>query len=286
MLSRTGTSLAELLVALTLAGVVLAAAASTTLRQQRGTRWVGALTGAESQVRPVTRLLPDELATLDATAGDVAAGEASDSSLQLRVVAASSLACDTATTVVTLVSDAPTNVPLGGAARAPSPGDSLWYYGGDSAGWRARAVLSASRVTTPCRTPLAPSGATHRLALDASIDAAGGTPLRLTRQERWVVYRAGDGRWYFGIRDWSPSSGRFLPPQPVAGPFLRALPSGERTGFRYFDASGAEIVPDGINERTIARVRVTTLAGVPALSGTDSVRRDSADAVLARRDAP
>lgn len=286
MLRRTGTSLAELLVALALAGVVLAAAASTTLRQQRGTRWVGALTGAESQVRPVTRLLPDELATLDAGAGDVVAGQASDSSLQLRVVVASSLACDSATTVATFVPDVPVGVPLGGVARAPAVGDSLWSYGGDSVGWRGRAVMSASRATTACLAPLVPSGVTHRLTLDASIDAEGGTPLRLTRQERWVVYRAGDGRWSFGIRDWSASSGRFLPPQPVAGPFLRVLPSGERTGFRYFDIGGAEIVPDGVNERAIARVRVTALAGVAAMSGTDSVRRDSADAVLARRDAP
>ena len=286
MLSRAGTSLAELLLALALAGVVLAATASTALRQQRGTRWVGALTGAESQVRPVTRLLPDELATLDASAGDVTAGQASDTSLQLRVVVASSLACDSATSVVTLVADAATGVPLGGVARAPAAGDSLWYYGGDSIGWRARAVLSASRVTTGCGRPAVLSGATHRLALDVSIDASGGTPLRITRQERWVVYRASDGRWYFGIRDWSPVSGRFLPSQPVAGPFVRAIRSGERTGFRYFDASGAEIVPDGVNERSIARVRVTALSAVAALSGSDSVRRDSADAVLARRDAP
>ena len=77
------------------------------------------------------------------------------------------------------------------------------------------------------------------------------------------MYRAGDGRWYAGIRDFSPAASRFLAAQPVAGPFLRAARGGVRTGFRYFDASGNALVPDGTNERSIARVRVTTLSVVP-----------------------
>jgi hypothetical protein len=59
---------------------------------------------------------------------------------------------------------------------------------------------------------------------------------------------------------------------------------GARTGFRYFDAAGWALVPDGTNERDVARVRVTTLSAV--LASVDSVRRDTADAVLARPGVP
>jgi prepilin-type N-terminal cleavage/methylation domain-containing protein len=282
VLSRRGTTLVELLVALVLSAVLLGAASSSLLRQQRAARWVGASSAAESQVRHVARLLSGELALLDAESGDVAAGQASDSSLELRAVVASGLACDTATNVVALAPPGLTTPPLSGVARAPAPGDSLWYDA-DSLGWRGRAVLAVARASAGCTLPAATAGATYRLTLDAPIDASGATPVRLTRWERYVVYRASDGRWYVGIRDWSVASARYLAPQPVAGPFLRALPSGERTGFRFYDSLGMPLILDGTNERAIARVRITALTLVPALTTRDSVRRDSADVALARR---
>ena len=275
-------TLAELLVALSLAGIVLAVAASSMLRQQRSVRWIEGLSGAELQLRPVLRLFVDELSVLDASAGDIAPGQASDSSLQLRAEIAASLACDSASTITLLpVSSAAPD--LAGVARVPAIGDSVWLYRDASRGWTARAVTGVSRITSACSVPTSAPGPTYRLQLDAPADVAGGTPLRVTRWERWVIYRGGDGRWYAGIRDFSPGTQRFLAAQPIAGPFLHVM-RGERTGFRYFDAAGGALLPDSTNERSIARVRITTLSVVP--SATDSVREDSADAVLARAGAP
>jgi hypothetical protein len=284
VLRRTGTSLAELLAALALGGIVLTVAASSMLRQQRGARWIEGLTGAELQLRPVMRLLADELSHLDASAGDVAAGQASDSSLQLRAVVAASLTCDSAS-AVTLIPDASSTPALGSSVRGPAVGDSLWLYRGAPYGWSARAVIGVARVTSACAVPTSAPAPTVQLLLDAPADAPAGTPVRVTRWERWVVYRASDGRWYAGIRDFSPATSRFLPAQPVAGPFMRAAGNGPRTGFRYFDAAGSDLVPDGTNERSIARVRVTTLSVVRS-TASDSVRLDSADAVLSRPGAP
>ena len=281
MLRRAGSSLVELLVALGLAAVVLTAATGSMLRQQRATRWVGVLGAAESQASHAVRLLPDELALLDAAAGDIVPGQVTDSTLELRTVVASAVACDTATNAVTLAPDGGAPPPLGGIARAIAAGDSLWFL--DSLAWRARAVVAASRTTSGCLRPPAPSAVTTRLALDAPMDVGGGTPLRVTRHERWVFYRASDGRWYLGVRDWNAASARFNASQPVAGPFVRALRSGERSGFRFYDSLGDALVPDGTNEGAIARVRVTALSAVAAYGAVDTVRRDSADAVLARR---
>ena len=273
-------SLAELLVALSVGGIVLGVAATSMLRQQRGVRWVEGLSGAELQVRPVMHLLTDELSQLDASAGDVAPGQASDSSLQLRTVVAASLSCDSASALTLIPENAP--VPsLGGSATAPAAGDSVWLYLGAAFGWRARGVVSLSRTTSACAVPTSAAGSTWRLVLDAPPDVGAGTPVRVTRWERWVVYRAGDGRWYLGIRDYSPSTSRFLAAQPVAGPFVRSVRTGARTGFRYFDASGSPFDPDGTNEARVARVRVTALSVAPSTSA-DSVRHDSADAVLSR----
>ncbi|MEO8564192.1 MAG: hypothetical protein ABI601_19080 [bacterium] len=282
MLTRRGTSLVELIIALTLAGLVLGAAASSLLQQQRGARWAGAFGGAESQMRPLAQLLPAELALLDAGVGDLASGAASDSTLQLRAVVASSLSCDTATAVVTLLPDVTTGVAIGGIARAPIAGDSLWFYANDSLGWQSRRVVAVGQVTASCLAPAIPSGSAYRLTLDAPVALPGATPVRVTRQERYAVYRASDGWWYLGLRAWSASTASFAAPQPIAGPFVRSLPSGAITGFRYFDSSGSPLVPDGTNERTIARVRVSSVALVPSLAGSDTLRRDSADVALVR----
>jgi type II secretory pathway pseudopilin PulG len=282
VLTRAGASLVELLVALGLAAVLMAAAAGSMLRQQRAARWVGVLGAVESQASAVVRLLPDELTLLDAGAGDVVPGQASDSAIELRGVVASTISCDTATATVTFTPDVRSAPPLSGVARAPAVGDSLWYYS-DSLGWRGRTVLATARVTASCRRPPAPGASTTRLALDAPLDVGGGTPLRVTRHERWVVYRATDGRWYLGVRDWNAVSARFNAAQPVAGPFVHALRSGERTGFRFFDSLGAALVPDGTNESAIARMRITALSAITASGAVDTVRRDSADAVLLRR---
>jgi prepilin-type N-terminal cleavage/methylation domain-containing protein len=284
VLRRAGVSLAELLVALTLGGIVLAVASSTMLRQQRGVRWVERLSGAELQVRPVMRLLADELSLLDASAGDVAPGQASDSSLQLRFAVAASLTCDSAS-ALTLIPESASTPAMAGGASAPAVGDSVWLYRGAAFGWLARTVTAVSRTTTACAAPTSAAGPTFRLLLDAPPAAAAGTPVRVTRWERWVVYRAGDGRWYVGVRDYSPATSRFLAAQPVAGPFLLAVRRGARTGFRYFDASGARLDPDGTNEERIARVRITALSVVPS-TGADSVRVDSVDAVLSRPGVP
>jgi prepilin-type N-terminal cleavage/methylation domain-containing protein len=282
VLRRRGVTLVELVVALTLGGIVLAVATGSLLRQQRAVRWIDGLSGAELQARAALRLLTDELEPLDAAAGDLAAGQASDSSLELRAVVAASLSCDSAATV-TLVPETGTSAPLGGVARPPAVGDSAWLYR-DSLGWRGHAIIAVSRTTTACGAPTTASGPTYALTLDALASVPAATPVRVTRRERWVVYRASDGRWQLGVRDWSTSTSRFLAPQPVAGPFVRRTPDGRRTGFRYFDATGAGLVPDGTNERAIVRVRIATLA-LPPSATVGSARSDSADAVLSRRGA-
>ena len=130
--------------------------------------------------------------------------QASDSTLELRAVVASSIACDSATTVVTLAPDARRGAAARRDLHAPlAAGDTLWYHA-DSLGWQARHPSVASpRGTSLPRIRTRAERTTVRLTLDAPTRRGGGTPLRVTRHERWVVYRASDGRWYLGLRDWN-----------------------------------------------------------------------------------
>jgi hypothetical protein len=194
------------------------------------------------------------------------------------------VSCDSSAAVVTLVPEGGAGVAIAGTARPPGYGDSVWFYT-DSLGWRGRRVVSTSRVSARCLVPATPTGVATRLTLDAPADVAGATPLRVTRQERYVLYRA-SGAWYFGLSDWSAVTARFAPPQPIAGPFVRSASSASTTGFRYFDSSGGAVVPDGTNERTISRVRVRGAANVGSVGGAPVVRSDSADIAMGASGAP
>jgi hypothetical protein len=276
------------MVALALGAMVLGTAASSLLRQQRTARRVGTLAAAESQLGAVSALVPAELAGLAAAAGDLVAGEARDTALQLRAPIVAGLACDSSASPVTLsVSDAG-DLARSGSASLPHAGDSLWWYAGDSASWLARRITDALSVEAPCSLTRRGPAAAIRLTLAGSDPIPAGALIRVTRQLRYVIYKSGDGSWQLGLREWSEATQRFAPPQPLAGPFVRRLATGERSGFRYFDAGDAELVAGdaGVEVGRVVRIRITALAPRPWSGAEDNVYRDSADVALERARAP
>lgn len=282
MLRRRGFTLVELLVALGLALVVLGAATGSLLRQQRSSRRLASLSDDDVQLRAATALLAGELVTLDPSTGDLAAGEASDTAIQIRAAIAVSLACVQEVGAATLLPSIGGEVPLGGVASLPRPGDSLWWLT-DSV-WVARRIAAVAAVSATCTSPVVASGQTTRVILTSGDTIDAGVPLRVTRPARYAYYRASDGSWSLGYREWSEATQRFAPPQPAVGSLLQRG-GGRRSGFRYFDARGAELVPTTvpIDVRQIVRVRTTALARVADReSGQDSVRADSLDVALRR----
>lgn len=279
MLSRRGTSLPELVVALALAGVILAAATGSLLRQQRTAALLRAGGRADGQLRTAMALVGGRLALH--AADDIVAAEARDSSLQLRAAVAAGVSCDSAAVAGFATDD---DGASGGVASPIREGDSLWWHGGTPAAWSGRAVVASWTEWGACAGG-DPGGAglpRHlvRLRHSGADTIPGGAPLRVTRQERLAIYRAGDGTWQLGLREHSAASGTFGAPQPVAGPFLRTAPDGARTGFRYFDAAGAELwlaaEPGAITR--LARVRFTAV--VPAAGPRAPPVRDSMDVAV------
>jgi hypothetical protein len=285
---RCGTTLVEVLVALVLAGLVLATATLSVLHQQRTASRVAALWSAQSQLGPAATLLPGELAQLAFNSGDLVAGEASDTAVELRAPVASSISCDSAVGSATLIPATADSLLLGGVASAPRVGDSLWWFPEGDSSWRGRRVVAVGARSVQCTGPVSVRGSAVRLTLDSPDTVPAGSPIRVTRMTRYSVYRSGDGSWQLGRREWTEPARQLAAIQPVAGPFLR-LGRGAgtpTTGFRYFDAAGQELVTP-VNVALVRRIRATALVLAPAHEpGQDSTRRDSADVALGNARAP
>jgi type II secretory pathway pseudopilin PulG len=275
-LTRPGATLAELLVALTLAGLVLGTASRSVLQQQRTARRVAASTAAAAQSRGASDLIRSQLALAEPKAGDFS-GDQSDTALQLRVPVALGAVCASSSAASVLTVDDTDDAPTGATLSPPRAGDSLWWRADGGGGWAGRRLSDASSADDDCpplHTGHAPS---LRIQLTTSDTLPLGAPVRITRQLRYVLYRGGDGLWQLGSRDWSEAMHRFAPPQPIAGPFVRHGPGDERTGFRFFDANDLELGADdrAFDATTVARVRLTLSSReVGAGPFVDGLRRE------------
>lgn len=276
---RTGATLVELVVALTLSAIVLGTAASSVLRQHRTTRVVAADAATSAQLRAATGALAAELSVLSTSAGDIVPGEARDTALQLRALVTAGVACADAVASATFAPD-DDGVPEALWDNEPRVGDSLWWYAGDA--WRSARIVSSDSVLAGCLLAGVPARPARRIVVSGPADTIPlGAPLRVTRPARYSFYRSGDGSWQLGLREWI-AGDRFGAPQPVAGPFL--VRSGDRrSGFRYFGPNGEELDGGGagVEAGQVARIRVTVLTADPSSAGAPNVvRADSADVAL------
>ena len=262
MLTRRGATLVELMVAMSLAAIVLAAATASLVRQRSQADGSTARLRGESQIRGALAQLPQALQGLSAADGDLAAGEARDTALQLRMVVASGVACDSATGAAVLSADDSSSDHETGFATSPHPGDMLWWRAPGAATWAARRITDVQGVSGACLVSGPTVRPLLRMGLSASDTVSRDAVIRLTRQVRYSLYHAGDGTWQLGIAEWSDVLHAFAPPQPVAGPFARAAGQGTQSGFRYFDDAGSELLPSsqGVDVARVARVRFTIVA--------------------------
>ena len=280
---RVGVTLVELLVALALVTVVLGAASSSLLRQGRDSNAHRSRVRAESQLRAALGEMRVALEGLSSAAGDLAVGQVRDTAIQLRSVVGNAVACDGTAGQVTLTADDTSEKRAAGLSVAPRAGDTLWWHPPGGSGWVSRRIVSVSGGTGVCAFGGAGTQALLRLGLASPDTVPRGAPLRITRQARYSVYRGGDGTWQLGISEWSDVLHAFAPPQPVAGPFTMLAAGGCHTGFRYFDAAGAELrdTGQGIDVGRMAIVRVTIVAPAgPAGSPAGVMRCDSLDVAI------
>jgi prepilin-type N-terminal cleavage/methylation domain-containing protein len=270
---RHGVTLIEMMVVLVLGGLVLSLIAQIGLTLQRQFERAGAQVLGSTQLREAAAILPLDLRALSAPAGDIAAGEARDSTLELRATIASGVVCAAENggqgelTGVLLAFPGDTRGDL--PSRLPQPGDTLWLLDGSATEekWRPTAIRGVREMS--CAAPGSPTWSGfllergQRIEVDAIAMSAGaviGTAVRVTRPERFSFYRASDGAWYLGLREWNATLARFNPVQPVSGPYRTPHGADRQSAglqLAYFDSLGA-VVPSGVaNSRRITRVEIT-----------------------------
>jgi hypothetical protein len=257
---RRGSMLAELIVAVVLAGVCAAIGGAVLVAAERRTRADAVADRTTQTARDVRRLLA---ADVEAALPDSIAVRG-DTALDLHVHVGASAACVASGRLLVLpgattaVSGA---VPFSVWRQPPEPGDLViaWDTTGPGA-WVRTIVDSVASVPegAGCGTasgfrPLADSLAhvpVTRLQLAASLPAGvvAGSPVRLFRGARWLLHRGSDRVWTLGYRRCSPSPCGTA--QPVAGPL--ASPADSGLVFRVAGPGlvGVAVLAAGAAERT------------------------------------
>ena len=257
--ARAGHTILEMLVATTIATLVIWLGASIAFKQQRFHRDIVIAVERTDQLEQIVALMPISIRSVAPGEGDIAPGAARDTSFEFRATIATSVVCDSAPGRVVLA-PAAQSPRLTSMITRPESGDTAWVLtlSDSTEQWVPRVITGVSDGPHACVL----GGATMFGTSTRSSVALGlapplpppGTPIRVTRPWRYSLYRAADASWYLGAKDWNPALGRFNTIQPVAGPFLSAATSGLR--FRFADSVGAPIPTGTMEPRRIALVEV------------------------------
>ncbi|HVX37935.1 MAG TPA: hypothetical protein VHB25_00080 [Gemmatimonadaceae bacterium] len=262
MLSRRGATLAELVIALVVAGVVLGIVASISVREQRVFGDLANDAGLAGQLREAAAILPTDLRVVSPSAGDMVAGEARDTALQVRGSIASAVVCDTAAGAFVLPPQTSDASSFASGVSAVLPGDTAWVLAVDGAEWvpyRVSSVASTAPGQCGAGGPVLDAVARARPRATVVLAPAPpgetiGLPVRFTRPLRYSLYHASDGAWYLGERDWNPATQRFNTIQPVAGPLSSPARGGIR--FEYFDSLGRALSVPLADASALAMIRI------------------------------
>jgi hypothetical protein len=255
---RPGHTLAETLVALGLGAAVIGLGATIGFRHQRFHRDLVIAVERAEQLEQVAALMPISLRSIAPGEGDIAPGAARDTALEFRATIATGVVCDTGHSSVVLA-PAGESPRLTSILSRPEPGDTAWSLTllDTRESWIPHRILGVSDSLVACALGGSfPFGSAQRraLALQISPTPAPSTPLRITRPWRYSLYRASDGLWYLGAKDWNPALSRFNTIQPVGGPFASAAAGGLR--FSYADSVGSALPAGTANTRDIALIEV------------------------------
>ena len=246
--ARRGASIIELMIALTIFGLVMAGVTSAIAEQTRFQAGAARVVGSQRSLRQIGDLLPSELRALGTGAGDIYAMNAS--SIDLRVTTGSSVVCTIAVGGMS-VTIPPVQLATGSLLTTwrdvPVAGDSVFIFDeGASAArqddlWRAYRLTAAPSAgncpTTSGYTRSAgeaAAGMTLSLAAAVTGTTLPGAPIRFFRPARYAIASGPDGRWYLGYTECAAGCGSL---DIVAGPVRP--PSGQGIGFTFRDSLGA-----------------------------------------------
>lgn len=280
-----------MLISLCVMGIAVGLASQAAVVQLRFFRGAGEIIAMRGQAGAVGAIVAATLWGVAPTAGDILF--ASDSALEVRTAVGSAVVCGGSPGRVTIPASTPRGHALSAFHATPDAGDVADVYVQDStgAGW-IRATVAAAAIAGGACTGFPQTASTLILALREPLLLPAGSVLHLSRPIRLSHYRASDGQWYFGARDWNGSSQRLNTIQPVAGPLEPRSADAAQSGlvFRYLDASGNDLGPSPNVDRVVAitvltRARTKRPVSVAGLGNRGLRASDSSSTTIALRNA-
>lgn len=255
-----GFTLVEIVAAIAIAGLLMAAMVGTLVRQQRFFSSAAAIIGVRTQLRDGAEALASDIRGAAAARFDIAS--TGDSAIEFMATIATSIACTRQG--MTGIGLPPQLLARGNTLTSmlflPDTGDLALLYSipsgiADSGRWDTRRIASfgARPVSSAC-----PPATGFTTAQDGSSGSPAylvtlteppgpefrpGAPVVFVRRVRYSLYRSVDGNWYLGYRRCGVGTAGCAAIQPVSGPYRSYTPPPGPSGiaFRFYDETGAEL---------------------------------------------
>jgi prepilin-type N-terminal cleavage/methylation domain-containing protein len=220
-LVRRGFTLIEIMIAVTLLGIIGSILTMVLVRQQRFHRAVAQVTDARARMRDIATILPTDLRSISTAGKDILA--ISDTSIQFRAFVGSAIVCNYAST--TIIDLPPQELASGNVLASwinpPEVDDIAYLYdSGTEAGnaddsWRTTRIIGVTSAADATWCPVSRGFATgadaarvrYRIEVDEVLDPARievGAPIRFAREVRYSAYLASDNQWYVGFQQCTP----------------------------------------------------------------------------------
>ncbi|MDQ8161226.1 MAG: type II secretion system protein [Gemmatimonadota bacterium] len=274
---RRGFTLVELLITMTILGLLGTLVATVMMGQQRFYQRTTQQMDVRRELRTAVNVMSAELRAVSSAGGDVVTFN--KMSITFRNMLGSAVVC--ATPSRTQLDLAPANmgrIQLSSWTSDPAVGDTVVVLRSDSSGvkgefWSSHRITAIASSTTYC--PASPY-------LDAALDAAkartrltvtptladsvlAGSALRLLRTTRYALATQASGNSYLERTEYT--AGAWGTAVPIAGPFQAASAAGTGgLGFAMYDSVGTAITAVA-SSRSIARIDVTARADGERSSG-------------------
>ena len=290
--ARVGLTLVELLITLTLLGVIGTILAQMMTDQQRFYHQTNETMGLRRELRSAMSLMPADLRSVSSVGGDIISFSTTQITFQATLGAGIICAKPNATTI-----DLP---PLNMARTTlvnwhttPAVGDTLYAFRTDSMGaggdsWTTHRITSITPSADYC--PGSPF-------TDATLDAEKsrwrftvtpavadsvkiGAAVRFGRSTQYSLVTGTSGKYFLGRAEYV--GGAWTAATPIAGPFT--APNSAGTGglrFVMYDSTGGAVSPSG-NLRGISRIDLTLRGQGASSSGSVGGKTTAKDSITFR----
>lgn len=306
---RGGFTMIELLIVVSLLGLIGTMLTTILVRQQRFHRAVASVADSRARMRDIATIMPTDLRSISTAGKDLLV--ISDTSMQFRAFVGAAVLCRYAS--ATVIELPPKVLTSGNVLTAwinpPAPDDIAYLYdegtqnGNVDDAWLPITITDTASSTNsgwcpsnnvpPYTTAADNNARRYQLTLASAPNPAQvsvGAPIRFAREVRYSIYQADDNQWYVGFQRCTPNATYNQPGtcgarEVLAGPVVAGTADTLTSGlfFVYYNKAGTRLT-SLVNTDTIARVGVgirtsaesmlkaVTQTGGTVTGGGDSLR--------------